>query len=527
MSVHQHLKELATARFQEQAVVLGLWQTLAENFYPIRANFTMDHTLGEEIMDGLASSQPVLIARDLGNSFSAMLRDGEWFKMGIQGEPTHLGKEWLEYGSTGLLKLMEHRSANFRRATKEGDHDYASFGQNVLSIEPNKLRNGLLYRTWHLRDCAWWDNDEGAVGGVIRKWKPALHELLSYFGEGKLHQNMLHDKDKKLFGIHEIIHFDLPSKFIDLHDPQQDRFDYMSVYLDVKNEHVIDMVGKRYKTYVVPRFQTISGSPYAYSPATFVGLPDARTLQAMTHTLLEAGERHARPPIIATEGVIRGDANFYPDGITYVSEDYDERLGAAVKPMIQDSKGFPLGVELKDGIVEVLQAAFYINHIDLPDRGGEMTAYEFSERMKAYRRQNLPLFSPLEHEYNGQMCEQSFNIAMEFNMLGSPQDIPQELKGQEVVFKFVSPLTESEEEQKVQMFSQVSDMLAKAAEFDQGVAFNVDFDTALRDSIEGIGAPAKWLHEVEEVQRKQEQFQEQQAALVTQQMESEQQAAAA
>ena len=66
--------------------------------------------------------------------------------------------------------------------------------------------------------------------------------------------------------------------------------------------------------YVIPRFKTIPGSQFAYSPATMVGLPDARTLQEMQHTLLEASERYARPPIIATQKVIRGDIDLAPDG---------------------------------------------------------------------------------------------------------------------------------------------------------------------------------------------------------------------
>jgi hypothetical protein len=515
------LKQFADDKFQDQSRVLGLWQTLAENFYPERSDFTLSHGMGDELADGLASSQPILIRRELANSFSSMLRDGEWFNITTQDDPDHISKKWLEFGSTRLLRLMEHRSSNFRRATKEGDHDYATFGQNVMSIEPNKMRNGLLFKTWHLRDCAWWDNDVGQVGGLVRRWAPKYHELRSYFGMDKLHRNMTHDFDKNLFKDAEIIHFDMPTDMFELDNKEVEQFEYVSLWFDVKNKHVIDMVGKRHRTYVVPRFQTISGSPYAYSPATVVGLPDARTLQAMTHTLLEAGERHARPPIIATEGVIRGDANLYADGITYVSEDYDERLGASMRPLIQDAKGFPLGMEMAAGIVDVLQSAFYVNKIDLPDKGGEMTAYEFSERMKLYRRQNLPLFSPLEHEYNGQICELSFSICMEFNMIGSPQDIPEPLRGQEVIFKFESPLTESEEEKKVQLFSQVSEMLGRAAEYDQGVAFNVDFDVALRDSIGGIGAPSTWLREVEEVGKKKEQMEAAQAQIMQQQMSDE------
>jgi len=517
------LKQFADDKFLDQSRVLNLWQTLAENFYPERSDFTLSHGLGDELADGLANSQPILIRRELANSFSSMLRDGVWFNISILEDPSHIAKKWLEFGSTRLLKLIEHRSSNFRRAAKEGDHDYATFGQCVMSIEPNKLRNGLLFRTWHLRDCAWWDSDEGHVGGVVRRWSPKFHELRSYFGIEKLHPNMTHEFDKKLFKDAEIIHFDMRTNMFELDDKEVENFEFVSIYFDITNKHIIDMVGKRHQTYVVPRFQTIAGSPYAYSPATVVGLPDARTLQAMTHTLLEAGERHARPPIIATEGVIRGDANLFADGITYVSEDYDERTGPSLRPLIQDAKGFPLGMEMSSGIVDVLQAAFYVNKIDLPDKGGEMTAYEFSERMKLYRRQNLPLFSPLEHEYNGQVCELSFNIAMEFNMIGSPQDVPEELRGKEVIFKFESPLTESEEEKKVQLFAQVSQMLKQAAEFDQGVALNVDFDVALRDSVSGIGAPSTWLAEVDQVAKKREQVETAQAQILEQQMQAEQQ----
>jgi len=516
------LKKFADERFSEQSRVLNLWQSLAENFYPERSDFTLSHSLGDELADGLADSTPILIRRDLGNSFSAMLRDGQWFNMTTEEEPSHLAKKWLEFGTGRLLKLMEHRSANFRRSTKEGDHDYATFGQNVMSIEPNKLRNGLLFRSWHLRDCAWWDDDTGQVGGLIRRWKPKYHELRTYFGDEKLHPNVTREIEKKLFSELEVLHFDMPTTMFDFDDEALNQFPFVSLFLDVKNHHIIDKVGKRFRSYIVPRFQTIAGSPYAYSPATVVGLPDARTLQAMTHTLLEAGERHARPPIIATENVIRGDANLYSDGITYVAEDYDERLGASLRPLTQDAKGFPFGQDMRAGVVEILQAAFYVDKIDLPDKGGEMTAYEFSERMKQYRRNNLPLFSPLEHEYNGQMCEAAFNIAMEFNMLGSPHDVPRELQGREVLFKFESPLTESEEEKKVQLFSQVSNMLRDAAEFDQGVALNIDFDVALRDSIEGIGAPMTWLAEVDEVKKKRDQLESEQVAMLQQEAAAEQ-----
>ena len=324
-----------------------------------------------------------------------------------------------------------------------------------------------------------------------------------------------------MFDRADFFHFDIPGYM--WNDGEFKDWPWVSIWIDSKNVHKVRVTPKNHKTYIVPRFQTIAGSPYAYSPATVVGLPDARTLQAMTHTLLEAGERAARPPLLATENVIRGDANLFSDGITYISEDYDWRSGAPLEPIKSDKSGFPFGMDMAASVIEILQQAFYVDKIDLPE-GREMTAYEFSERMKQYRRQNLPLFSPLEHEYNGQMCELTFQIGLEYNMFGSPYDIPQSLREKEVIFKFESPLTESEEEQKVQLFAQVSDMLAQASQFDPDVHANIEFDEALRDSIEGIGAPSKWLADVKSLQERRERAAETRAQM--QMMGEDQQAAA-
>jgi hypothetical protein len=500
------LKRFGDKRFENHIQVLTLWQTIAQHFYPERADFTQPHNIGEELGIGLASSQPVLIRRELGDSIGAMLRDGTWFNMGIDGDPDLIGKQWLEWASTRMFKFINNRAANFRRATKEGDHDYATFGNAVISVELNKHANGLLFRNWHMKDVAWWDNDEGKVDGVVRKWSPALHEVKTYFNkEGdNIHEDVekLMGDPRRMFDKLDLYHFDIT---VDMYgDERYSRFQRVSVFMDTKREHVIRVVPKNHVTYVVPRFQTIAGSAYAYSPATVVGLPEARTIQAMTHTLLEAGERIAQPPIIATQGVIRGDANLFANGITYTSEEYDERLGAAIKTLETDARGFPYGAEMREGVVEVLQSAFFVNKINMPDLGHEMTAYEVQERMKQYRRENLPLFTPIEHEYNGQLCEVSFEILMENGLLGSHQDIPRSLSNQDVVFKFESPLSLADEEKKATTFAQVSQLLREAAEFDTSVVVNLNFDEAIRDAIDGAGAPAAWLNSVDEVAKMRE-----------------------
>jgi hypothetical protein len=81
----------------------------------------------------------------------------------------------------------------------------------------------------------------------------------------------------------------------DMYDDKAQGRPRWSIYYDCANDHIMRPVPIWGRHYVIPRWQTVSGSQYAYSPATVCALPDARLLQAMTFTLLEAGEKAANP----------------------------------------------------------------------------------------------------------------------------------------------------------------------------------------------------------------------------------------
>lgn len=499
--------------------MLPLYQTLADHFYPERADFTITRNVGQEFADNLVDSYPVIVRRDLANAFNAMLRDGHWFNL-TTADP-RLDRDstaWLEWATQVQRKAMYQRTAGFNRAVKQGDHDFATFGQCVISLEMNKQRSGLLYRNWHLRDVAWREDENGSVGEITRKWKPFNIDLVNIFGEQKVHPKVLEAiRQKKQYSEVDVRHMVIPSK--NYGDESFERYPYVSIFLDKTNESIIEISGLTNKYYVVPRFQTIAGQPYAYSPATIAGLPDARCLQAMTHTLLEAGERYARPPVVATAQAVRSDVDLAPNGITWVDKEYDERLGAAMRPVFQNHGGFPIGLEMRNDIKSILSSAFYLNKITMPPSNHEMTATETIERMKQYRREALPLFMPVESEYNGQICDITFDLMMQNNMFGSPHDIPPALRGRDVEFQFESPLTASAEEKKVNQFHQTAQLLAEAAQFDPDSVLNINLDEALRNAVKGTGAPEFWLNDPKAVQQQKAMRQMAAAAAASQQVE--------
>jgi hypothetical protein len=187
-------------------------------------------------------------------------------------------------------------------------------------------------------------------------------------------------------------------------------------------------------------------------------------------------------------------------GITYVSAEYDERMGEVLRPLTQDKSGMPLGLELMQRSEEMLKKAFYADKLQMPVRGPEMTAYEVGQRVQQYIRDALPLFEPVEVDYNGALCERTFDVMALNGGFGPPDTWPKALRGEQIEFKFVSPLRDAIEKQKGEIFMQGVQLVSTAVSLDPSSATVVEASEALRDALEGIGFEAKWMRSREEAQ---------------------------
>lgn len=508
--------------FGKRTTLMSLWQEVADNFYPERADFTVTRTLGEDFASHLTSSYPLLVRRDLGNSFSTMMRPTsmDWFHMRAEREEyeDQPAKEWLEWATGVQKRAMYDRRSLFTRASKESDHDIAAFGQSVKTVELNTEANGLLFRCWHIRDVVWCENAEGKIDTVHRRWKPTANDLVKTFRAkpgATMHSkvmDMLVGPQKRPYETVNVRHIVMPAEDYGDAYPGKGRVPYVEIFIDVDNQHIIEATGLSYFKYVIPRWQTVSGSQYSFSPSTVCGLPDARLLQAMTRTLIEAGEKFTNPPMIGVQEAIRSDVAIYAGGITWVDAEYDERLGEVLRPITQDKSGVPIGDELRRDVMSLLQEAFFLNKLTLPASGPEMTAYEVAQRVQDYIRQAAPLFEPLEAEDNGATCETTFELMMRFGAFGRAEDIPQSIRGKDIGFRFESPLHAAIERQKGNKFMEAKALLADTLALDPTADANIDVTTAFRDTLTAIGVPAKWLRSEEEAQQVIAERKEQQAA---------------
>lgn len=511
MSSTKEIIERGNKLFGKRAPFMSLCQEIARNFYPERADFTSSIGIGEEFASHLNSSYPVMARRELGDTLSAILRprSEEWFAISVEREDKldRAGREWLEQKSGVQRRAMYDRQAGFVRATNEADHDFAAFGQAVISREIDWKQQTLLYRNWHLRDVVWTDQYNGQIGEVHRNWKPEAGYLRNRFKD-KCHKNVVDCKDA--FKEIQCRHIVIPAEDYESPEGKKWRTPFVSIYVDVDNNHLLEEVGSWSQIYTIPRWKRLFGTQYAYSPAVVTALPDARLVQAMSLTLLEAGEMAVRPPMIAVKEALRSDVNVFAGGITWADAEYDERMGDVLRPVVQDKSGLPFGLEISDRTKSDIANMLYLNKMALPPADRDMTAYETSQRIQEYIRNLLPLFEPMEIEYNGSVCEGTFEDLMRVGAFGPMDELPESLRGAEIRFKFRSPLHDAIERKKVNKFGEAVEMTKVAAELDPSAVATLDIRKAFRDALNGGGTPAAWLRDEDEVEAIAEQQAQQQ-----------------
>lgn len=268
-----------------------------------------------------------------------------------------------------------------------------------------------------------------------------------------------------------------------------------SIYFDCDNSHLIEAVPIHGRHYVIPRWQTVAGSQYAFSPATIAALPEGRLLQAMAYTILQAGEKIADPPMVGTVDAVRSDVDIRAGGLTWVDREYDEKTGAALRALTQDARGMPITLEMQQASREVLRRCFYADKLKpfAPTTDPTMTAFQAGQIVAQYIRDALPLFAPMEVEYNGGICEETFEVLARAGTFGYPGDRPKKLQDADIDFHFESPLHEAIERQKVTAWGETREIIAAALSLDKSAAAIIDGPTALRDVLEVV-APAKWVN---------------------------------
>ena len=487
--------------FSDRGTLMSLWQELAENFNPNRADFTSSITIGEDWASYLTTSQPILSHRELGGMISGVLRPygRDWFDINVDGyEYLHEDtKRYIELETKILRNAIYDPDAMFNRSQREADDDISLIGNSITSCVMNWRKKSLLYTTHHPRDVVWHENYDRSIGRVSRRDEQPISVLNQQF-KGNIHEKLKKILDKEPFRKVKIRHCFLDA---DLYHTGKNTGNkkYVSIWYDVENSFIMEELYTDTPMYSISRWKTLSQSQYGYSPSTTAALADARLIQDMMVVLLEAGQKAVTPPMIAVTEAIRSDVGLYSGAITSVDSEYDERLGDVLRPITQNNSAIPMGMDMMNNIKQMIDEAHYINKLGLPPLGGGMSPFEVSQRVSEYVRNGLTLLDPLESERNHSICSLSYEVGKANGLFAPPEMIPDELIEKKVEFKFKNPLVEASEKVKGSMLQEAIGVISQMTAIDPDASMVLDTNTSMRDTLEGIGSPRDWFRTEDQV----------------------------
>lgn len=499
----KEITEIGDRLFAKKSGIDALNQEIALIYYPERASFTTNLQLGQDFASHNMDSFPALIRRELGNAISATLRprDQPWFAAttldeDVDNDPACA--RYLEYVTRSMRRSMYDARTKFVRSTKQGDHDFVTFGQAVLSVEEAPNRDHLFFRSYHLRDCAWLENELGEIDHLHRKERMTARAMARKFGDKKLApavKKALEKEPGAEFNVRVVV---MPTDEYKLMFGANagGKLPFTIVYVDADHHTILRDGGLPIFIYNVPRWHTISESQYAFSPATVTALPDGRMSQSLARILLEAGEKAVDPPMVATSEAVR-EVNLQAGAISWIDMDYDERLGEALRP-VNINGDMRTGFQLRQDVREMLTKAFFIDKLALPEAGKQMTAYEIRTRLEEHVRNLLPLFEPMEVEYNVGLLDRAF-ILMKAMKQFDTDDMPDALSGSNITWSFKNPMQEASTRILVEQFQEA--LQIEAAAMQAGVTIpRLNTAMARDDALRGSGGPAKWRRSNEAVQ---------------------------
>ena len=501
----RELITLGDRLFNKKATLDQLHQTLAEAFYPERANFTRTRTEGDEYADNMYESEPAQNRRDLSGAIGAILRPRgkEWFKP-VPKETwrrTPAAMRFADFARDQLRGQLYNETSKFQKTMADADDDFVSFGNAIPILTENPERSGFMFEMTHVRDNAWATNRYGQVDCNHRKLRYTLRAMRQRWGDKKMSEAQIKTLEKSPYEEVEIRHVLMP---VDDYEPYHFKKrkwqgkPFASVYINPDNNTLLEEGGYYEFPLLHRRWRVPDDSVYGYSPAAMLGLIDSRVLQSQARVIMDAGELRVAPPMIAKKDAVLGGVKLYAGATTWLDGEYDERLGEGVRAL--DLGGdVRIGLDMKVDTRAILKAAWFLNKLNLPS-DKDMTAYEVSERVAEYIRSAGPIFEPFEAD-NARTLTVMFKMGLRLGLFGSVAEIPPEVLAGEIEWEFDTPVQTAYKRLKVIRARETVEMVAPIANIKPEVVDNIDLDQMTRDTIEAIGGESGWLKPLQDVQQ--------------------------
>jgi hypothetical protein len=283
-------------------------------------------------------------------------------------------------------------------------------------------------------------------------------QIYDQFGDKNMEPELKQMLDAKLTaGVShklEVVHCVRPNKFYNKKSLSPTKKKFESVYVLAEGNHTLEQSGYDRFPYYVCRWETIAGHEVLGRGPGRRALKDAKVLNQMSKTLLEAGEVSVRPPMqYPMHAFMNNKLNLSPlAGNPYQSKIGQKDNGA--KPLITVGN-LPIGLEMENQRRQAIQESFFIDLLN-EDKKQRMTNLETAQREQSRLGRIAPQMTRIQGELLAPITLDILDEMIEEELI----EIPEAVLDSKVKLIFNSPLTRAQKQTESNSFQIFLNQLA-------------------------------------------------------------------
>lgn len=494
------------------------WQEYADYVVPRVSNIIAQTTSGQKLTTKLYDAAGPKAHNDLSSALASSMSNNaiRWFGLKMRSTMLNALQEvraWLDECEDVIYLALQQ--SNFTAEINEFWELLTGFGTASIYVEEKHGNfgpfNGLLFRTLPIASYVIFEDSEGLVDTVFRKFKLSLRAAADQFGvellSEKSQERLLTNPDEELVILHAIY-------------PGEGKFSqhqWVGCYVEHKEKHEIRKDG--YFEFPCPtvRWKKDGSELWGRGPS-HTALPDIKTLNTAVRLRLKSWAKQVDPPMMMLDDGVIGTPNLRAGALTVT------RAKDALTPLVNGAR-IDFAIQQEERLENKIRNIFYADRIVLPNKQ-YMTAYEVA----ALREQMQSLLGPtagrIESEGLTPLLTRVFGLLFRAGELPPPPQAVLEAQDSKIDVKYEGPLAKAQRSSSLVAVQTTLQTIAPIAQIDPTVTDNFDFDETARGVAEFAGLPAKFMRDKRKVdERRNARAQQQQAAVAEQSMVNQSQVA--
>ena len=395
---------------------------------------------------------------------------------------------WLQKVENIIYEVFSSPETYLNSQIHEMYLELVGFGTGVLYIQEDKDSPfGLYFISVPLKECLIDEGHNGMVDTVYREFTMTVRQVEAQFDTEMTEEE---DKNKEVIILHAI-------------EPDPDKKNkYLSVYINKKNEEILDEDTLNYMPYLVVRWSKRSGSKYGVSPA-MIALSEIKRLQQYEKLIERQSMLALDPPLFLSSNDSQYPIQREAGGVNFY-KNYNDK--AYTLPVGDIAIGDWLFNEKKEAIAR----CFYLDVINLqPDKN--MTATEVMHRMQQQAKVMSPVTSRIESELLRPLVIKTYQV-----LATSNNNILPEIDGQfnieKVKFEYISSLSRGQKSEETQQYNRLLDITSILANFDPNIIDSINLYEFLKQTFKSHNISLDILRSEQEVESIKKERQQAEAA---------------